>query len=295
MESSLQQCQMVNKSSHFCIAYKYLLWILLRLTSNDVCHNGFILWLTTFGNVKPFERNIPSAKCECRADQLYSSMYTNRNRAHYQQEMKEATNKNESWQCRMQLLGLSSHQVKSSLEDVTCIRSWHLTAIHCQLLRGRKNCVWTASRGHLMDAVEYPVSAPLSDVSVHKPVLVRMEAALLMEQEQKQKGAMHSVCPEQRAKVPKYQNQWLLLLSCKKASVGLCLAAHHTLDGISGADSPIPPEPPIPMGLLHPWVPGWSTAIRCGARSAAGRAWDVGNVVSTRLAKECSVYKTMAF
>lgn len=100
-----------------------------------------------------------------------------------------------------------------------------------------------------------------------------------------------------QSKEPKYQSTKTNDCCCchAKASVGLCLAAHHTLNGISGADSSGPPEPPIPIGLLHPWVPGWSAAIRCGARSAAGRAWDVGNVVSTRLAEECSVYKTMAF
>jgi len=107
-EASLQQFQTVNKSSHYGIAYKYLLWIIWRLTSNDICNNGFILWLATFSNVKPFERNIPSTKPALQAHQLcnsmYRSMYANRNRIHRGHQMKET--KNKSYWCRIKLCGI---------------------------------------------------------------------------------------------------------------------------------------------------------------------------------------------
>ena len=83
------------------------------------------------------------------------------------------------------------------------------------------------------------------------------------------------------------------------ASAGPCLAACRAA---SGAFWRQPAE-----GCPHPWSP-WGCARGSSGRLAwvpplgrersrpcMARGWDTGDVVSTRLVKECSVYKTMAF
>lgn len=123
-----------------------------------------------------------------------------------------------------------------------------------------------------MDVVEYPVSAPPSDVSVHKPVVVRMEAALLMEQEQKQKGAMHSVCPEQRAKVPKP----MIAAAVMQKPVWVCVWQHITLSmAFRGQTALALPSHPSPWGCCTRGCRAGALpyAVVPGAQLAAPGMW----------------------
>lgn len=80
-----------------------------------------------------------------------------------------------------------------------------------------------------------------------------------------------------------------------KTSTGPGLAARRVPNGaFSGGSQHQPARTSDPRGS-----PGWPPRVpplrREQSRPCAAFRWDVGNVVSTRLGKECSVYKTMTF
>lgn len=131
-----------------------------------------------------------------------------------------------------------------------------------------------------MDVVEYPVSAPPSDVSMHKPGLVRIKAALLTEQEQK--GAMRSGCPEQRASSQKPMTTAAIM----QKPVWVCVWQHITLLMAFWGQTAL-----ALLSHLSPW--GCCTrgcragALRCAAVPGAQLA-----LRASRLGRgECCVYQ----
>lgn len=84
-----------------------------------------------------------------------------------------------------------------------------------------------------------------------------------------------------------------------KASAGLCVAARRAPNGVfEGQPAPAHLHLRSPRGCAH-GSPGWPARVpllrRAQSRPCRAFGRDAGNVVSTRLAEECSVYKTMAF